>query len=229
MAMNRNNRILAKGTSGLTLIEMIVTIAIIATFMTLLSFHLVALSNLWLNRTDDDFFDQHVDGVVLFLNNALEASETTQAAEGGEESLPVEWARPPGWSEFDDPLLHFRQAEAPALFVREGSPLPAIMAYLHFEEDSGLSILWYSAFDAEEIEEIRDLKRTPVSSFVSKIEYAYYEMEDNEWEISEDPLEEDDDTFRLPNFLRLTFTHPDEGERIRSVFVPQKSLELPLF
>jgi prepilin-type N-terminal cleavage/methylation domain-containing protein len=215
--------------SGLTLIEMIVTIGIIATFMTLLSFHLFALSNLWLNRTDDDFFDQHVDGVVLFLNNAFEASESTPASGDQEQQLPVEWARPPGWSEFDDPLLHFRQAEAPALFVREGSPLPAIMAYIYFEEDEGLSILWYSAFEAEEIEDVRDLKRTPVSSFVSKIEYAYYEMEDDEWEISEEPLEEDDDTFRLPNFLRLTFSHPDEDDRVRSIFIPQKSLELPLF
>ncbi|NDV62505.1 prepilin-type N-terminal cleavage/methylation domain-containing protein [Puniceicoccales bacterium CK1056] len=215
--------------SGLTLIEMIVTIGIIATFMTLLSFHLFALSNLWLNRTDDDFFDQHVDGVVLFLNNAFEASESTPASGDQEQQMPVEWARPPGWSEFDDPLLHFRQAEAPALFVREGRPLPAIMAYIHFEEDTGLSILWYSAFDAEEIEEVRDLKRTPVSSFVSKIEYAYYELEDDEWEITEQPIEEDDDIFLLPNYLRLTFSYPDEDDRIRSIFVPQKSLELPLF
>ena len=214
---------------GLTLIELIVTIAIIATFMTLLSFHLVALSNLWLNRTDDDFFDQHVDGVVLFLNNALEASESTPGSAGQEEQMPVEWARPPGWSEFDDPLLHFRQDEAPALLVREGAPLPAIMAYLHFEEDLGLSILWYSAFDAEEIEEVRDLKRTPVSRYVSKVEYAYYDMEDDEWEIVEEPEEDDQDTFRLPNYLRLTFSHPEEDERVRSIFIPQKSLELPLF
>lgn len=218
-----------KSQSGLTLIEMIVTIGIIATFMTLLSFHLFALSNLWLNRTDDDFFDQHVDGVVLFLNNAFEASESTAGSAEQEQQLPVEWARPPGWSEFDDPLLHFRQAEAPALFVREGAPLPAIMAYIHFDQDAGLSILWYSAFDAEDIEEVNDLKRTPVSSFVSSIEYAYYEMEDDEWESSEEPVEDNNGRFLLPNYLRLTFSHPDEEDRTRSIFVPQKSLELPLF
>jgi hypothetical protein len=54
-------------------------------------------------------------------------------------------------------------------------------------------------------------------------------MDDDEWEIEEEPIEEDDDTFRLPNYLRLTFSHPEEGDRTRSIFIPQKSLEVPLF
>ena len=216
---------------GLTLVEMLVTLAILGTFMTLLSFHLVALSNLWLNRSDDDFFEQHVDGVILFLGNALEAAEAATGAmgEGGETRQPVEWARPPGWSEFDDPLLHFMQAEAPALFVREGQSLPGILAYLHFDRNEGLSILWFSALDAEDVEEERDLRRTPISSYITRMDYAYYESEDDEWEITEDPMEDDDETFRLPDFIRFTFSHPEEGERVRSVLVPHVSQELPLF
>ncbi|HKJ89855.1 MAG TPA: prepilin-type N-terminal cleavage/methylation domain-containing protein [Oceanipulchritudo sp.] len=214
--------------SGLTLIEMIATVAILGSFMTLLGFHLVGLSNLWLNRTNDDFFEQHVDGVVLFLNKAIEASEASDPEDPEADSQPVEWARPPGWSDLDDPLLHFRQPEAPALFVREGLSLPAVMTYIHFDRDTGLSLLWYSVFDAEDIEEVRDLMRTPVSSFVSRIEYAYYDLEDDEWELEEDPLEEDD-AFLLPDFLKLTFSHPIEGDRTRSVFIPHRSLNVPLF
>jgi prepilin-type N-terminal cleavage/methylation domain-containing protein len=227
--------------AGLTLIEMIATIAILATFMTLLSFHLVALSNLWLNRSDDDFFEQHVDGVTLFLGNAFAASgsatagssegsgaRATPTAQSGS-SQPVAWARPPGFSEFDDPLLFFSSEEAPALFVKEGDPLPSIQAYLHFSDREGLSILWYSAFDAEEIEQTQDLRRTALSPYVSKIEYAYYDFEEDEWELTEDPIEEDDDSFRLPDFLQLTFAHPVEGERVRTLLVPAQSLEVPLF
>jgi prepilin-type N-terminal cleavage/methylation domain-containing protein len=220
---------IAQRTRGLTLVEMIVTLAILGTFMTLLSFHLVGLSNLWLNRSDGDFFDQHVDGVVLFLNKALEASEYARESSGTAGSLPVEWARPPGWSEFDDPLLHFRQAEAPALFVRQGQSLPAILAYLHFEDRFGLSVLWYSELDDAEIDQVNDLLRTPVSSFVSALEYAYYDFDDDRWEITRDPVEELDKSFVLPDYLRLTFTHPEQGERVRSVFIPRRSLEVPLF
>jgi prepilin-type N-terminal cleavage/methylation domain-containing protein len=213
---------------GLTLVEMVVSVAILGTFMTLLSFHLVGLSTLWLNRSDDDFFEQHVDGVVLFVGNALEASEGASGVEGGSKP-PVEWARPPGWSDLDDPLLYFQQAEAPALFVREGLSLPAIQAYIHFDDREGLSILWYSVLDAEEVEQEKDLRRTPISSYVTRVDYAYYELEDDEWEITEEPMEDDDDNFRLPDFLRFTFTHPEEGERIRSVLIPHSSTELPLF
>jgi prepilin-type N-terminal cleavage/methylation domain-containing protein len=219
----------AQRKQGLTLVEMIVTLAILGTFMTLLSFHLVGLSNLWLNRSDGDFFDQHVDGVVLFLNKALEASEYARESSATQDSQPVEWARPPGWSEFDDPLLHFRQAEAPALFVRQGQSLPAILAFLHFEERFGLSVLWYSELDDADIDQVNDLLRTPVSSFVSALEYAYYDFDDDRWEITRDPMEETDGSFVLPDYLRLTFTHPEQGERLRSVFIPRRSLEVPLF
>lgn len=214
---------------GFTLIEMLVTLAIIGTFMTLLSFHLVALSNLWINRSDDDFFEQHVDGVTLFLNNALEASEGASGSDGEQATAPVEWARPPGWSDMDDPLLYFQQAEAPALFVREGQSLPAIQAYLHFDDNEGLSILWFSALDAEDIERVNDLRRSPVSSYVTRMDYAYYELEDDEWEITEDPMEDDGGAFRLPDFIRLTFTHPEQGERLRSILIPHAATEIPLF
>jgi len=213
---------------GITLVEVIISIAILGTFMTVLSFHMVGLANLWLNRAEDDFFEQHVDGVILFLSNSLEASEGASGAEENS-SAPVEWARPPGWSDLDDPLLYFQQAEAPALFVREGQSLPAIQAYLYFDDNEGLSVLWYSVLDAEEIEEEKDLRRTLISSYVTNMDYAYYELEEDEWEITEDPMEDDDDNFRLPDFIRLTFTHPDEGERLRSILIPHASTEIPLF
>jgi prepilin-type N-terminal cleavage/methylation domain-containing protein len=213
-----------------TLFEMLVSITLMGIFMAALSFHVVSMSNLWINRTDDDFFEQHVDGVVLFLSQVMEASETASPMdESGEQSQPVEWARPPGWSDMDDPLLYFRQDEAPALLVVEGEPLPAIQAYLHFDENEGLSILWYSALDGEDIEDISDLKRTLVSHLVTDFDYAYYEADDEEWEITEDPMEDDNDTFRLPDFIRLTFTHPDDGARLRSILIPHGSLEIPLF
>ena len=127
------------------------------------------------------------------------------------------------------PVLLLQQAEAPALFVREGQSLPAILAYLHFDDREGLSVIWFSALDAEDIEQVADLRRTLISSYVSRMDYAYYELEEDEWEITEEPMEDDGGAFRLPDFLRLTFTHPEEGERVRSVLIPHASTEIPLF
>ena len=217
------------GRKGLTLIEMVVTIALMGIFLSLLSFHLVNLSNLWLSRSDDDFFEQHVDGVVLFLNKALEASEGQMGGEEAATTAAVSWQQPPGWSELDDPLLAFRQEEAPALLAMEGSPLPAIRAYLYFDKRDGLSILWYSELQAEEVEAPGDLRRTPVSPWVSQMEYAYYDIERDEWNIYDEPMEDESGAFMLPDFLRLKFSHETYGERIRSILIPHASAEIPLF
>lgn len=219
--------------SGMTLIELITTLAIVAFFMTALSFTVVSLSNIWMNFTDDDFFEHHVEGVMLFLNKSLEAAE---GVPGGSESegpqLPVEWGRPPGWGDLDDPLLYFRQKEAPALFVREGQSLPDINAYLYFDQRDGLSVLWYSNLDGEEIEDTRDLKNSLISPYLEELEYAYYDEEQDDWDIYDDPEEGDDDAFILPQYLKLRFVYDDEDDRqelTRSLFIPQRSTGVPLF
>lgn len=217
------------GRQGLTLIEVLVTIAILGPFMTLLAFHLVGLSNIWLQGTDNDFFEQHVDGITLFIGNALLASEGQAGSSAGASLRPIEWARPPGWSEMDEPLLYFRQSEAPALLVREGNALPAIHAYLWFERGRGLSILWYSALSADAVESPNDLFNTPVSPYVVKLEYAYFDSDASRWEVTDRPLEEERGVFRLPQFIRLTFQHPDFEEQTRSILIPQTSTDVPLF
>jgi len=219
----------ARRRDGFTLIEMLLAIVLIGGLMTALSFHIFALSNIWLSSNDDQFFDQHVEGVSVFLNTVLARSEAIAATETDEAALPVAWARPPGWSEIRDPLLMFRQAETPALFTSEGRPLPDITAYLLFERGAGLSVLWYSALELD-IERESDLHKAPISPFVTQIEYAYYERDENRWELVTEPLEESPGQFRLPHYLKLTFEHPDADEpAVRFILVPQRGADMPLF
>lgn len=225
---------------GFTLFEMLASLAIIGLFLTLLSFHLVSLSSIWLSGNDDEFFDQHVDGVQLFLAsvldqseglpaNALEGSQTGQTSASADASLaPVRWSRPPHWSNLDAPLLGFSQTEAPALFVREGQHLPAIHAWLYFDEREGLSILWHSELEAEPPERVEDLFLTPVSRFITRMEYAYYDAENERWEIDTRPQTTGDGTHVLPHFLRFTFEHQGESSQ-RMVFIPQEITQVPLF
>ncbi|MCC5833771.1 MAG: prepilin-type N-terminal cleavage/methylation domain-containing protein [Opitutales bacterium] len=225
---------------GFTLFEMLASLAIIGLFMTLLSFHLVSLSSIWLSSNEDEFFDQHVDGVQLFLSSALEQSEglesnalegsaTGQTTASADASLsPVRWSRPPHWSNLDDPLLGFSQTEAPALFVREGQHLPAIRAWLYFDEREGLSILWHSELEAEPPERVEDLYLTPVSRFITRMEYAYYDLENDRWEIESRPETTGDGTHILPQFLRFTFEYQGESKQ-RMVYIPQAVTHVPLF
>lgn len=235
---------------GFTLIEILLALALVAILFGAMTFMLGNIALLWLSGKKGDFFPQHVDGVSLFLNEALRRSEaivppaSTPSSQGGnnggaEESppattstsptLPVEWARPPGWIDLDDPLLLFRQRETPALFVREGESLPNVNCYLYFERGEGLSILWYSDLE-EDVEEAEDLFRTELSRYVTAVEYCYYDAEDEEWNIEDDPMRspDDRDAFLLPQYLKLTFEY--EGtEIVRNIYLPQRSTDAPLF
>lgn len=214
--------------AAFTLMEVLLTAAILALILPMLMFFVVNLSEIWLKGVNGDFFPQHVDGVSQFLRQALERSEAVvgDGAEG-EATLPVEWARPPGFSDFEDPLLMFRQIEAPALFVREGESLPNLYVYLYFERGEGLSLLWYSGHQ-EEVEDKNDLFRTVVSPYVTNLEYCYYDDEHDDWEVRDEPEENDEDAFLLPQFLKLTFEY--EGSLYtRNLFLPQRSADVPTF
>jgi prepilin-type N-terminal cleavage/methylation domain-containing protein len=208
---------------GMTLIEMIAALGIAAVFLTMLAFHVVTLANIWLNRTDDDFFDQHVEGVTLFLQRQLDDATVTEGT-----SSPILWERPPGWSEARDPLLHFGLPEAPALFVREGARLPEVRVWIHFEERNGLCLLWYPMLLAEPPEYLDEVYNTRVSSFVSRIDYAYYDREEDRWEDSDRPRETVDGQRILPHALRLHFVHDDET-RARMLYIPQAIPDVPTF
>lgn len=213
--------------AAFTLLEILLTTAILGLILPMLMFFVLNLSEIWLKGVNGDFFPQHVDGVSLFLRQALERSEMSVGnGLDGESTLPVEWARPPGFNDFDDPLLMFRQIEAPALFVRDGESLPNLYVYLYFDKNDGLSLLWYSSHD-EEVEETSDLNRTTVSPFVTGMEYCYYDDENDEWEITVEPKEEDD-VFFLPQFLKLTFAY--EGSvHTRNILIPQRNSDVPTF
>ena len=214
--------------NGMSLIEVLIAVSLSALLLGGLSFHLFAITNAWQEGTDHDFFEQHVEGVTFFLNQAFAQSEVVKASEDEEQSLPVEWRAPPGWRQLDDPLLSYRLAEAPPLFVRPEVQLPDITAYLHLEDGEGLSILWFTDLEEEEVEDTRDLYRTLVSPFVEDIVYCYYDREDDDWEESDDPLEDDDDNLMLPHFLKLTFVYEDISYE-RAILIPHRSEDVPLF
>jgi|TARA_B110000438_G_C15786202_1_gene638538 prepilin-type N-terminal cleavage/methylation domain-containing protein len=225
--MRRDAPVLCR-TGGFSLIEMILVISLLALILPMVLGFVFNLSQIWLKGAKGNFFAQHVDGVSLFLDTALERSEAIvgDGAEG-ETTLPIEWARPPGFSDFDDPLLMFRQRETPALFVREGESLPNIFVYIYHDDREGLSLVWYSSHQ-EEVEDEDDLYRTPISKYVSKIQYAYYDAENDEWDVEDDPEEGDNDAYILPQYLKLTFAYEDE-EFVRNLHIPQRSTDVPLF
>ena len=240
--------------SGFTLLEVILAVTIAGALLAAAATLMVSITDAWLKRQDRHFFVDHVDGVTEFLqasftqagseitldandsrsNNNDGADEDNRSSNQGSTLLrtteePIAWQSPPGYANYEDPLISFRLKERPPLLVQmDNAPVAGVEAFLHFEDDEGLSLLWHTPIQ-EESEDIRDMRRTPISDLVTQVEYIYWDERFERWETEEEPLEgEGNDQFILPRFLKLTFEY--EGvEKERTITLPVPSLNALIF
>lgn len=185
---------------------------------------LVTISQAWANRpATRDAFDAHVNGVAHFLTAMIE--EATVPGFASKSNNRIDLERPVGFSDSDDPLIHFYLREAPPLFFWPNGPSTRVHCFLYPDDGDGLSLLWFSELQEleknekglAEPEDEDDLFRSLVSPFCKEIYYCYFGEEDSpsddnkEWEIKTD-LEENlqSGKFRLPSFIKLVFRWEEE-------------------
>ncbi len=208
--------------TGFTILEILLALAVGGMILTAVTFQIYSFTNIWLHNSTDNFFPRHVDGLTLFLNNMVALSEGLEE----ENPNPVSWTRPPGYSDLDDPLLTFQLRDAPPLLVWPGAPLAAVTCHLLYQRDSGLSLLWHSRL--QETEDLDDARNTLLSPYVTQIRYCYYDAEDDTWDKTETPEEDDSGQFLLPQFLEIRFAYEDE-ERQTAIYLPDLNQNVPLF
>ncbi|MDB4331385.1 prepilin-type N-terminal cleavage/methylation domain-containing protein [bacterium] len=210
--------------SGFSMIELLLAMAIGGMLLLAAVSLLVTVSQAWANRpATRDAFDAHVNGVANFLHATLEEASLPTAR--GKNDAIVDLQRPVGFSDSDEPLIHFYLREAPPLFVWPKGVATRVHTYLQIDEGEGLSFLWFSELQELEKnekgklepEDESDLMKTPISKFCSEVFYCYYGDEDDkegdskEWDIK-DELEENIQTgkYRIPAFIKLVFRWPEE-------------------
>ncbi len=168
-------------------------------------------------------FQEPIDGDDQFNESSQTPQRSGNLINSSDE--PIRWERPPGFGNYSEPLLNFGMTEMPPILVGlENTPPLSINAFLHFEADEGLSLLWHSILQ-EEVEDISDLRRTLISPLVKEIIYIYWDERFEAWEEDESPQKSDeDDQYNLPRFIKLVFEYEGETkERILTIPVPSKS------
>ncbi|MDQ8193373.1 prepilin-type N-terminal cleavage/methylation domain-containing protein [Coraliomargarita sp. SDUM461004] len=270
--------------SAFTLLEVILAVTIAGALLAAAATLLVSVTDVWMERQDRHFFEDHVDGVAEFLqasfivagteialstnsntpgtanetsepanneNNAdtnagttinvptpdnteVDSNQTENEDDSGSGLIsvaedPIDWSKPPGFADYQDPLLHFKLMETPPLLIQtQNAPTVGIEAFLHFEHDEGLSLLWYTPLQ-EDSEDISDLNRTPISDLITKVEYIYWDENFEKWETETEAKEGDgDEQFILPRFLKLTFEYRGET-KVRTLTIPVPSRSVLLF
>lgn len=264
--------------SGFTLLELLLAMAIAGFVLASAATLVVSVSNIWSDRQDSYFFEEHVDGVTEFLQASFyraglsvklgdPSTETIpETAEQGDPNQngdtkpnitvkvglegdsardneyensngsalvhvaanPIRWAKPPGFASYRDPLLNLTlNQQAPLLVNLQNAPTLGVEVFLHFEQNEGLSLLWYSQLQ-EEAEDEGDLRRTILSPYAQRVDYVYWDERFERWEDEDEPLEGDDDELRLPRYLKLVFEY--EGVTTeRTIALPVVSRSAILF
>ena len=258
-----------------TLMEIILAVSIAGALLAAAATLVVSVSELWIERQDRHFFDDHVDGVTEFIQASFAHSGTEITVSAPEEQSvnssnsvgtggntpntniteteiipsnngvqsgnitsehggvgliktaeqPIVWSKPPGYPEYEDPLLHFSLKDtSPLLIKADDAPVIGVKAFFYFKKDEGLSLLWYTPLQ-EDSEDLNDLRRTQISDLITQIEYIYWDDRFEKWENQTDPKEsEAGDEFILPRFAKLTFEYEGEKkERILTIPVPSQS------
>ena len=88
-----------------------------------------------------------------FFRQLLEEASLPSAKGAGNKIVDLQ--RSVGFSDSDEPLIHFYLKEAPPLFVWPNGVASRVHVYLHFD-DRGLSFLWFS--ELQELENEKEYR-----------------------------------------------------------------------
>ena len=209
---------------GFSMIEVLLALCIGGLVLTAASSLLVTISRAWAERpATRDAFDAHVNGVAHFLSAVLEEATLPTLNQSGDELIDLQ--RPVGFSDSEDPLIHFYLREGPPILFWPTGSASRVHCYFQFEDGEGLNFLWFSELQElekneegkMELEDEGALFNTPISPFCSEVFYCYYGEEDadaddiKDWEIL-DNLEENIQSgkYRIPDFIKLVFKWEEE-------------------
>lgn len=189
----------AQPSRGFTLLETLVSLALLGVLMVTLNTFLFSMSELWGGRRDQRLFDQHVRAASRQIREVLETATTGPGAAG----FAIKDVRTSDGA--DGPRLTFLLAEAGRLADWPEAPLPDVDFSLYAVPERGLILQWQSRLELER--DLNDIRDTVVTPFVTSIGYDYYDADlGGIWKTEETPMKDTAGTTYLkPARLRLRF------------------------
>jgi prepilin-type N-terminal cleavage/methylation domain-containing protein len=183
---------------GFTLLEMLVSLALLGILMVALNTFLFSMSELWGGGRDQRLFDQHARAATTLVRDAFEQATLGPSASG------VALKDVDDGAGTIEPRLGFLLADAGRLADWPEAPLPDVDITVYVEEGRGLIFQWQSRLELER--ELTDKHETVISPFVAAIQFEYYDAELKEWKVEEEPLnDEGGTTWKKPARIHLLF------------------------
>lgn len=170
------------------------------------------------------------DGSISIETNTQNTGNENDLDNEPQSDTNLFWQSPEFNQSSDEPILSFQIRETTPLLTSSKGVMPVENTlYLYFEPDEGLSLVHTSSLN-ETIESDDDYHRTMLSPFVKDMQYIYWDIETETWESLDEPMVSPDDefTYLIPNFLKLSFKHK-ETEIERIIPIPKHSKHLILY
>lgn len=188
---------------GFTLLEILLSLALVALLLVAMNSFLFSLGELWGRRSDVRLFDQHVRAVTRFLERELRTAALPPFARADAGPFSVPEVRPR--TGLIERLLTFELPAGSRLCEWPGQPLPEVVCSLQARTGQGLVLLWQSRLERGFGEEAP--RETVISPLVSAVAFDYFDADTRRW-TTEQMLKLDPQGQALvPRRLRLTFSH----------------------
>jgi len=183
---------------GFTMLEMLVSLALLGALMVALNTFLFSMTELWGGGRDQRLFDQHARAATALVRNAFEQ------ATYGPSSSGVALKDVDDGAGTTQPRLSFLLADAGRLADWPEAPLPDVDFNIFVEEGRGIIFQWQSRLELER--DKTDKHETVISPFVTAIQYEYYDADLKEWKVEPEPLNETGSTaWKKPARIHLLF------------------------
>lgn len=199
----RRARPAPKGSRAFTLLEILLSLALVALMLVALNTFVFSMGELWGKNTDIRLFEQHVRAVTRALERELRAATLPPAARANATPVAPQEIRPSSGA--SDTLLTFELPAGTRLITWSGPALPEVVCSLLVRDKEGLLLLWHSRletrFDSDPPRE------TVITPFVTALAYEYYDSAATRW-TTETVLKKDNSgKATAPQRLRLKFAY----------------------
>ncbi len=198
--------------AGFTLIEVLISLAIVGMILIALNTFIFSMGELWGKNSDVRLFDLHVRSVTRFLERELRAATLPPSARSHASPVAAQEIRPSGG--ISDNLLTFDLPAGSRLIVWPERALPEVVCSLQARDREGLVLLWHSRLEKNfDTDPPREIVVTPL---VTSLAYDYYDADLNRWSTETTLKKDATGQPTTPQRLRLKFAY---GKMTRETLV----------
>ena len=188
---------------GFTLLEVLVSLAIVALILVAMNTFVFSMGELWGRRADVRLFDQHVNAVTRFLAGELRTATFPPAARAFATPVTGEPITPQNG--ISGNLITFELPAGSRFLSWPDRPLPEVVCSLQAREGEGLYLLWHSRLETRFAED--PPRETLLTPLVTALSYDYYDDSFKRWTTEQAVRNDTNGNPEAPQRLRLTFTY----------------------